>query len=134
MKRSWLVMVMFPVLAFAGKAERDYWKTEIEPEFKAAEAAYKKACGCDLKISIKEDKIVSTDDMYRAKHTAASIKDNAAGYCTDAESKKAVCKMKKLEITKGGEVAFTFSGDRGIATTDGQASPNFEMMTNTLDK
>jgi hypothetical protein len=104
--------------AFAGKEDRDY----------------KSACGCGLAITIDEATVKNKDDYYLVKHIADSITDGAAGYCTDAASKKAVCQMKSLVLAKAAEATFTFKGGKGTATTDGQAHVSFDMMTRELDK
>ncbi len=119
--------------ALAGKAERDYLKNEVLPAVAEAEAAFKKACGCALKIKVGES-FKTTDEMYRAKHIAESVKDGAAGHCTDADSKRAVCTMKTLKIELTKEAKFSFAGSVGTATTDGQVHTSFDMMTKELDK
>ena len=133
MKRLITLAMFLPVLAFAGKAEREMMKNEVTPAVKESEAAFSKACGCNLKITIA-DSIKSMDDMAQAKRVAEDVKSNAAGYCTDADSKKAICKMKSLEIGKTTETKFSMSGSRGVATTDGTSYPTFSMMTQELDK
>ncbi len=134
MKKALIVLSLFPLVAFAGKTERDYWTKEVTPAVKTAETDFKKACGCALKINVDEKTIKSTDDMYQAKHIADSVKEGAPTYCTDAASKKAVCQMKTLEISKTSETKFTFAGTKGTATTDGQAYTSWDMMTQQLDK
>lgn len=134
MKRALLVLSLFPILAFAGKTEREYMKNEVTPAVKAAETEFKKACGCDLKISVNEGSIKSKDDMYEAKHIAESVTEGAPKHCTDAASKKAVCQMKSLDIQKTKETKFTFAGSKGVATTDGQSYTSWDMMTQELDK
>ncbi|MEQ1878638.1 MAG: hypothetical protein ABL958_18490 [Bdellovibrionia bacterium] len=134
MKRLIAILALCPMIAFAAsKEEREYMKTEVKPAVDGAQAAYKTACGCALTIKIA-DSIKTKDDMYQAKYIANSVKDEAAGYCTDAESKKAVCQMKTLEITKGKESKFTFSGGKGVSVTDGNSFYGFSMMTPELDK
>jgi len=126
-------VMLLSLTAFAGKAEREYMKNEVAPAVKAAEAKFKEACGCALKITVK-DSIKTTDDMYEAKHIAESVTEGAPEYCTDAESKKAVCQMKSLDITKDKEAKFTFKDGKGVASTDGQVYTSFELMTRELDK
>jgi hypothetical protein len=132
MKRFITLLAILPVIAFAGKAEREYKTNELDPAVKAAQAAYKK-CGCDLKITFAAS-ISSEADMRQVKYIVEDITTGAPKYCTDAESKKAVCKMKSLEIAKGSESKFTFSGGRGVASTDGQMNPSFDMIATELDK
>jgi hypothetical protein len=127
-------VLLISLTAYAGKEEREYMKNTLSPALKTAETSYKAACGCPLAIKVNESTITSTDDMYAAKHIADSVSEEAAGYCTDAASKKAVCQMKTLELTKAGEAKFTFKGGAGVATTDGQSFVSFEMMTRELDK
>jgi hypothetical protein len=42
--------------------------------------------------------------------------------------------MKTLEIALGKETKFTFSGNRGIASTDGNSFPGFNLIAGELDK
>lgn len=72
--------------------------------------------------------------MRQAKYVAENIADNVAGYCNDDASKKAMCAMKTLDITKAKESKFTFAGGKGTATTDGQSYVTFDMMTREIDK
>jgi len=134
MKAVLFMIVLFPLAAFAGKTEREYMKNEVKPAVEAAEKEFKAKCGCALKIKINESTFKSTDDMYQAKHTANGVKDGCGGHCTDDDSKKAVCKMKNLEIAKGKETKFEFNGSKGTAWTDGSSYTSFEMMTAQLDK
>ena len=134
MSRILLFIALVPLCSFAGKAEREYLKSDVTPAITEAEAAFKTACGCTLKISLKEDSFKSTDDLYKAKHLAEQVKDNVTGYCTDKASKDAICKMKSLEFAKTTAAKFTFSGGRGLATTDGQVVTSWQMITEELDK
>ena len=120
--------------AFAGKEERDYMKNEVMPAVKDAEAKFKSSCGCALSITVDETTVKSKDDMYSVKHIAGYVADGVGSYCTDAASKKAVCQMKSLLLAKAKEATFTFKGGKGTATTDGQSSCSWEMMTRELDK
>jgi hypothetical protein len=120
--------------AFAGKEEREAMKNEVMPAVKAAEAKFKSSCGCALAITVDEATVKSTDDMYHVKHMAGWVADGAGAYCTDAASKKAVCQMRSLVFAKAAEAKFTFKGGKGVATTDGQSSCSWEMMTQELDK
>ena len=120
--------------ALAGKQEREMMKNEVMPAVKAAEAKFKSSCGCALAITVDETTVKSTDDMYKVKHMAEWVTEGAGSYCTDAASKKAVCQMKSLVLAKAPEAKFTFKGGKGVATTDGQSSCSWEMMTQELDK
>jgi len=121
-------------LAFAGKAEREYQKNELAPSVTKAQDTYKKACGCALKINVNATTIKEIDDMRQARYITENVSDSVAGYCTDTESKKAMCAMKTLDITKGKETKFTFAGGKGTAVTDGQSYVSFDMMTREVDK
>jgi hypothetical protein len=134
MKKLILLAALIPTMAFAAdKATREYIKSDVTPAITEAQTTFKKACGCALAIKMN-DSVKTQDDYKLAKYIADSIKDGAAGYCTDADSKKAVCQMKTLELGKAKEATFTFKGGKGVATHDGQANSNFDMMTKELDK
>jgi hypothetical protein len=128
-----LVTVTASVTAFAGKEEREFMKNEVAPAVKEAETKLKAACGCALKINVS-DTLKSTDDMRQARNIANGVTEGAPGYCTDAESKKAICQMKTLDIVKGKDTAFTFKGGKGTAVTDGSSYVSWDMMTRELDK
>lgn len=127
------VLIIAPILAFAGKAEREFMNSEVNPALKAAENSFKKNCGCKLSITVS-DSLKSRSELELAKYVAETVASGSEKHCTDKPSKDAVCKMKTLEVTKAGETKFSFSGSRGIASTDGQVVPTFEMMTDQLDK
>jgi hypothetical protein len=122
------------VTAFAGKEEREFMKNEVMPAVKAAESKYKTACGCALAITVNDAGLKSTSELRPIKSLADRVGDGATEHCTDAESKKALCQMKSLLITKSAEITFTFKAGKGIATTDGQSSPSWEMFIAELDK
>jgi hypothetical protein len=126
-------LMLVSLTAFAGKTERDYLTTEVQPAVKAAESKFKAACGCALKINVS-DSLKSTDDMSQARHISNAIAEGAPGYCTDDASKKAVCQLKTLDIVKGKETAFAFRAGKGTCTTDGQSYVSWDMITRELDK
>jgi hypothetical protein len=125
--------LLFSITAFAGKTEREYMKNEVAPAVKAAETKFKEACGCALKINVS-DTLKSTDEMAQAKNTSESITEGAPKYCTDADSKKAMCVLKSIDIVKAKESAFTFKGGKGTVTTDGQSYVSWDMITREIDK
>lgn len=126
-------MLLSIPLAFAGKTEREYQKNELTPAVTKAQDTYKKACGCALKINVNAS-LKAVDDMRQAKYIAENITDNVTGYCNDDASKKAMCAMKTLDITKGPDTKFSFAGGKGSAVTDGQSYVSFDMMTREIDK
>jgi hypothetical protein len=127
------LMMMVSLTAFAGKAEREYAKNTMTPAVKAAEAAYKSSCGCALKITVAAS-IKSEEDMRQAKNISESVAEGVKGYCTDDDSKKAVCQMKSLEISKATDTAFTFKAGKGTAATDGQSYVSWDMISREIDK
>jgi hypothetical protein len=134
MKRNIAIVAIALVAAtaYADKASREFFKNELAPAVKAAETKFKSACGCALKINVatlKEEK-----EMRTSKYVCGSITDEAEKYCTDAESKAAMCKMKTLDLVKGAETKFTFGGGKGTATTDGQSYVHWDMITREIDK
>jgi hypothetical protein len=128
-----LGLTLVSMTAFAGKAERDYMTNTVQPAIKEAEAKFKSACGCAIKITAT-DSLKSQDDMAQAKNTANSVTENAEKYCTDDASKKAMCQMKSIDVVKGKETAFAFKGGKGTCTTDGQSYVHWDMITRELDK
>jgi len=128
------ILLLLPLTAFAGKAERDFMTNEVEPAVKAATASLKTSCGCDVKFDIKADSFQTTDDMFKIKYFASTIKDNVVSYCTDAATKKAMCKMKNIEFSKAATTALKFSGGKVTASTDGTSQPSWEMLTREVDK
>ena len=129
-----IAVVLVSVTAIAGKEERDFMSKEVQPAAREAEAKWKGACGCALKISIDEASFKVKDDMFAAKHFCGYITDGIGGYCTDDASKKAMCQMKTLVVKKADDATFVFKGGTGTATVYGSTSPSFEMVTRELDK
>ena len=135
MKAIYLIAtaIALPVTAVAGKQEREYMKTDVVPAIRKAEATFKTSCGCGLRIAVTSS-IKTRNDLYEAKHIAEMVTEGAPGHCTDAESKKAVCQMKSLDIAKGPEAKFVFKDGKGTAITDGQVYPSWDMVARELDK
>lgn len=129
-----LIFMLTPLFAHAGKEERDFIATKVEPAVKEAAASYKKSCGCDVKFDVKLDTYKDKDALYKVKYFAEAIKDGAPAYCTDAASKVAMCKLKSIEVSKSSAADFKFSGGKGVATTDNSANPSWEMVTRAVDK
>ncbi|HEX4416456.1 MAG TPA: hypothetical protein VH165_01095 [Kofleriaceae bacterium] len=119
--------------AFAGKTERDYMTNEVQPAVKAAKDKLKSACGCTVNFTVS-DSLKTTDDMAQARNIANAVTEGAPAYCSDAASKKAVCKLKTIEVVKGKETGFAFKGDKGTCTTDGQSYVSWDMITREIDK
>ena len=134
MKGLALVLLALPILAFAGKEEREFMKSDVTPAIEEAQKTFKASCGCGLKIDVNVDSFKTKDHLFQVKYTAQNVGEESKKYCTDADSKKAVCKMKTLEIKKDKETAFSFKSNKGIAATDGNSYPTFDMMTKELDK
>jgi len=72
--------------------------------------------------------------MSSARSIANTVEENVKEYCTDAESKAALCKMKTLDVMFGQDATFTFKGSVGTVTTYGITSPSWDMLTRELDK
>ncbi|PXX37851.1 hypothetical protein [Undibacterium pigrum] len=128
------ILLLLPLTAFAGKAERDFMTNEVDPAIKAATASLKTSCGCDVKFDVKVDSFQTTDDMFKIKYFASTIKDNTASYCSDAATKKAICKMKSIEFSKAASTYLKFAAGKVTATTDGTSQPSWEMLTREVDK
>lgn len=127
------LLALLPVLAFGGKEERTYNEQQVKPAVKAAEAAYKSACGCSLKIEV-EKTVSSKNALYMVKSVSDDIAKNVVSYCSDDASKKAVCQMKTLHVHLDKDPKFEFSGSRGVATISESSYPGWTMMTPKLDK
>jgi hypothetical protein len=131
MKKLMMGLLLIGSVAFAGPAEREK-KKEVEPVIATARADWKKNCGCDLNIDVKWDTF-KVDHMSMAKRIAESISESVAKACADKEAKVAMCKMKKLEITTGGN-DFKFAGSTGTCLIDGNSYIPFDMIQSALDK
>lgn len=128
------LLATLPLPASAGKAERDFTSQEVEPAIKASSEKISKTCGCAMKLDVKLDTFVDVDQLRNARNFVRSVADGAAGHCTDAPSKAAVCKMKTLEVTRGASPDFKFSGNKGTATTDVSSYPSWDMIAKQVDK
>src|SRR5262245_28223634 len=113
MRRSlvavWIACATMTTSAFAGKRERDLITKELTPAVKNAEEKYKSSCGCQLTITIDPSTTNAISDIHIATRGATEVAENAPKYCTDDASKKAVCQMSTLVITKSKPAQFTFS-------------------------
>jgi hypothetical protein len=65
---------------------------------------------------------------------AEDISKGAPKYCTDAASKKALCQLRTIVLTKSKPAEFTFKAGAGKLSHDGQAHATWEMITRVLDK
>ena len=119
--------------AIAGKAEREWMKTKVKPAMVKSVKEYKTACGCNLKI-IPDPKLKTQDELNQIRNVSNSISREVGKYCTDKESKQAVCKMKTLKVSKAEETEFKFSGSTGSAFTDGHSYVSFDMITDVIDE
>jgi hypothetical protein len=129
-----VTLLLTSATALAGKEERDFMNSEVQPKAKEAASKWKSSCGCELKIQIDDASFTKKEDMYAAASFLGHIIDDVGGYCTDAASKKALCQLKTLVVRKADDATFTFKGSTGIATVYGNTSPSFEMVTAQLDK
>ncbi len=120
--------------AHAGKAERDFYAAEVEPALKTATTTLKQSCGCDVKVSVKQDSFQTVDHLRQVRYSAGTIIDNAPRYCNDAPSKAAVCKLKTLEYARTGTTAFKFAAGKGVITLDESSYPSWDMLAAELDK
>ena len=127
-----LMVAAVSLTAYAGKRERDVMTNQTIPAMRDAEAKYKASCGCPLAINV-DDTLQSSDEFRVAASLAKNIAENVPKYCSDAASKKAMCQMKTLTVTKG-HALFTFKDGHGVAMENGQEYTSFEMMTRVLDK
>ena len=134
LKKLALVLLMAPLMAFAGKAERDFITYDAEPAVKAAAATLKGSCGCDVKLAVKFDSFKDKDELMNVRNFANAISEGAKPYCSDAPSKAAICKMKSIEFSNTGEPTFTFKGGKGVATADSSSYPSWDMITEAVEK
>ena len=128
------IAMAIPLVAFAGKRERDVMAKEVMPAVKDAMAKYKSACGCGVAITVDEPALTSIDDLHGAKYIAEHVSEGVEKYCSDDASKKAMCQLKSLSISKAKPAGFTFKDGKGVATTDGQSNCSFDQITHVLDK
>ena len=129
-----MVLVLIPVLAFAGKPERDFIADEAQPAVQEAVATLKSSCGCDVAFDVKFDTFKDVNELWLIKRFANSIKDGAEPYCSDAASKAAMCNLKTIEFSKGSDVTFEFKDGKGTATSDSSSYPSWDMVTRAVDK
>jgi hypothetical protein len=129
-----LTVAALSITAFAGKREREVKEKDTLPAMRDAEAKWKSSCGCTLTIDLNDSLESTTDELRNARSMARDIGEHVEKYCTDASSKKALCQMKTMTLTKGKPVSFTFKDGHGVLTADGQMYAGFDQMTKVLDK
>jgi hypothetical protein len=127
-------LLVSPLSALAGKEERDFIASSLEPAVKTATAALKNACNASVKIDVKLDSFKTVDELRQPRHFLGKIEENAPKYCTDAGSKAAIGKLKTLEISRGTEVEVKFAGGKGTVTTGASSFPSWEQLTREVDK
>lgn len=133
--RKLAVVLMFtPVLAFAGKPERDFVTNEAEPAMQEAVATIKSSCGCDVKFDAMYDTFKDINELWLIKRFANAITEGVAPYCSDEASKAAMCNLKTIEFSKGNDVTFEFKDGKGTATADSSSYPSWDMITRAVDK
>lgn len=120
--------------AHAGKAERDFYAAEVQPAITSAAATLKKACGADVKFDVQVNGYQTVDQMRQIKNFLNSITSDAAAYCKDDASKKAISALKTVTVSRTSSAGFEFSGGKGTATTDESSFPHWGMMTSAIDK
>lgn len=136
-------LVLIAFAALAGPDEREK-KAELEKEMPPAVAAFKKACGCELKFDVKWETFKTHATMRAVHGIIDNVQSNAATVCRDAEAKKAICKMKTMSISFEAlaEDAHsnpdpTFDPASGVMTlkTEGMSVPDLVFMAREiLDK
>ncbi len=125
--------MLSPVLAFAGKPERDFTTNEAQPAVQEAVATLKTSCGCDVNFDVKFDTFKDVNELWLIKRFANSINDGAESYCSDEASKAAMCNLKTIEFSKGSDVSFDFKDGKGTATSDSSSYPSWDMVTRAVD-
>jgi hypothetical protein len=129
-----LALLAISITAFAGKMERDLVTKDVQPAIDAAKETLQSSCGCTVAITLDQDNLKSMDELRGAKYIAQHISEGAKKYCSDAPSKKAICQLKTLTLTKAKPAGFTFNNGTGVASTDGQQSCSWDQITRVLDK
>ena len=127
------LLLVVPLAAFAGKTEREFVKTRLAPAIKKSEATFKKACGCNWKLAVGKKLENDLDALHVAEHLVGIIGDNAAGYCTDDASKKALCAISTFSMETGETTGFSVEGKVGKAVLSG-GYPPWDNITAALDK
>lgn len=128
------ILILVSPAAFAGKAERAR-KVEIESALKGYASAFKKACGCDVKFDVKWDTYQKIDDMARIEMAGEKLAENAPGFCTDADAKKAICVMKTMALSYGAEPADPqLKGSTIVGQTNDMRTLDWSEYIKLLDK
>src|SRR5215468_3645243 len=92
-----VVIVVACATAVAGKHERELMARDAIPAARAAEANFKASCECALSV-VLDASLQSEDEITFATYIAEEVSKGAPHYCTDAGSRKALCRMKLLKI------------------------------------
>ena len=58
----------------------------------------------------------------------------APAYCKNKATQTVMGRMKVLEISKAADPGFTFTGSKGVATTNAKSFPSWDMMAATIDR
>src|SRR5215468_10100863 len=100
-----VVIIVTCATAVAGKRERERMTMDAIPAARAAEANFKASCECELSV-VLDASLQSVDEITFAAYIAEEVSKGAPRYCTDADSRKALCRMKTLRIAAATQSSF----------------------------
>ncbi|MBL7544794.1 MAG: hypothetical protein JNL11_13335 [Bdellovibrionaceae bacterium] len=137
MQRKSLLMGLMLIVstgAWAGKEEREK-KTELEPRVKAAAEAFKSKCGGGVSITVDWKSYKTVNDMSQIGYAMDAIKDGAAAYCTDDESKKIMSTVKSIDYVFGKtDQGPKFKSGKITASTDSTGYNSWDQMAKLVDQ
>src|SRR5262249_18771619 len=131
---KWTIITVLAAVACAApvararKRERDRMAKDAVPAARAAEAHFKAARECELAV-VLDASLETEDQIVFARYIADEVSSGAPRYCTDADSRRALCRMRTLKIAAASQPSFTFDDGVGTATTNGRGNPSWDTIT-----
>lgn len=133
MKTVILSTLLIAGVAFAGPAEREA-KAKYTEEITKASKDFQLACGCALKMNVNWDSYKKADDMRGVHFLAENFSEDAKGYCKDAETKKAMCALKTVDVTFGKDASLKYASGKASITTTADSYIPFNQVAAEVDK
>lgn len=127
-------VIALATLAWAGKPEREKQK-EITAKATTVKGDVKKACGCAVGVDVKWATFKTVENMSNIERTVRDFGVAAAKHCSDADSKKALCKsLKSVEIFYNKDGASLKLAGKVIKAGCNSSYPGDSMFKDILDK
>lgn len=135
MKHTVSIFVFASLVSSVAVADRfqDDNEATIDASVKAANAAMKKDCGCEVKFTVNWASLQKSSKNLSLVNVIIQDFGKVAAYCAETpKSKPAICKLKTFTVSKADETSLKFSGSAMTVTTDGNSVKDAQQFIDTL--